>query len=504
MVDPQGGFSALRPQSARVLDYLAARAGEVVTRDEIFAEVWPDTAVTDDSLTQCIGDIRRALGDSGRRVLETIPRRGFRLHADRAAARPLSVRMATVAGLGAAALVLVGALWRGDTPGEHVPTVSIVAGEGTEALAAEVGAALDRYGSVRRMSDGARFVLALSRPSATRISAELTDRETAAIVLSQALAASDAEEPVEIAGSRLANSLASPSSGAIARELMRKARQKPLQMLTPYECYLHYHQSGSEEIFRRAGACLSRLVEEDPGNARALALLGGVYVTQYWYGRGLDGPARDDRGLRVDLADRALAAVRAAEAAVLPADAAIHLAVAKAYYGSCMKGRMAAALDRAIELNPHDPAILGTAGNYLAYVGEWEEGAALARRAIGFAQHDYERWWFWPIGKDAWLRGDYEAALDAFTRGYMADDWHTHLHLAYTLPFLGRLDEARDEVERLRRVYPGFTRADARETHRRWCFDAAFITRMDDALARAGLPDGPDGGLTALRQEPGD
>ncbi|WP_352749310.1 winged helix-turn-helix domain-containing protein [Mesorhizobium sp. M0701] len=45
---------------------LAARPGEIVSKDALMQAVWPETFVTDDSLTQCIADIRRALGDDAR------------------------------------------------------------------------------------------------------------------------------------------------------------------------------------------------------------------------------------------------------------------------------------------------------------------------------------------------------------------------------------------------------------------------------------------------------
>ena len=39
--------------------------------------VWPDTAVTDDSLVQCLIEVRRALGDSKQEIIKTVPRRGY-------------------------------------------------------------------------------------------------------------------------------------------------------------------------------------------------------------------------------------------------------------------------------------------------------------------------------------------------------------------------------------------------------------------------------------------
>ncbi|SMX30473.1 Transcriptional activator CadC [Pelagimonas phthalicica] len=72
----------LRAQSSKVLRYLTKRLGRVVTREELVNHVWPNLAVTDDSLTQCISDLRRALGDKERKVLKTIPKRGFVLHGE--------------------------------------------------------------------------------------------------------------------------------------------------------------------------------------------------------------------------------------------------------------------------------------------------------------------------------------------------------------------------------------------------------------------------------------
>src|SRR4051812_7908952 len=48
----------------------------VVTKEELMQAVWPDTFVSDDSLTQAISSLRRALGSA--EVIATIPRRGYR------------------------------------------------------------------------------------------------------------------------------------------------------------------------------------------------------------------------------------------------------------------------------------------------------------------------------------------------------------------------------------------------------------------------------------------
>ncbi|MER8482895.1 winged helix-turn-helix domain-containing protein [Mesorhizobium sp. M1322] len=77
----EGKAVNLRSQSAEVLSVLAARPGEIVSKDVLMQAVWPDTFVTDDSLTQCIADIRRAVGDDAHVIVETLPKRGYRLNA---------------------------------------------------------------------------------------------------------------------------------------------------------------------------------------------------------------------------------------------------------------------------------------------------------------------------------------------------------------------------------------------------------------------------------------
>ena len=66
----------LRPRSAAVLAVLLEERGRVVGRESLMRQVWPDAVVTDDSLAQCIKEIRRALGPAAERV-RTLPRVGY-------------------------------------------------------------------------------------------------------------------------------------------------------------------------------------------------------------------------------------------------------------------------------------------------------------------------------------------------------------------------------------------------------------------------------------------
>ncbi len=72
----------LRPQSFAVLSYLVQHYGVLVTKQDLQDAVWGNKAVTDDSLTHCLVDIRRALGDDAHTMIRTVPRRGFIFEAD--------------------------------------------------------------------------------------------------------------------------------------------------------------------------------------------------------------------------------------------------------------------------------------------------------------------------------------------------------------------------------------------------------------------------------------
>ncbi len=83
----------LPPKVLRCLTLLVEKNGKTVTKDEFFAEVWPDTFVEDNALSYTISQLRKSLAqyDKETKYIETVPRRGFRFVADvKAAARKQS------------------------------------------------------------------------------------------------------------------------------------------------------------------------------------------------------------------------------------------------------------------------------------------------------------------------------------------------------------------------------------------------------------------------------
>jgi DNA-binding winged helix-turn-helix (wHTH) protein/tetratricopeptide (TPR) repeat protein len=83
-----GSYRLLRgseviPLSPKIIDlllYLVGRQSTLVPKDELFAALWPDVAVTDNALTQAVSELRQALGDDPSKptYIQTVARRGYR------------------------------------------------------------------------------------------------------------------------------------------------------------------------------------------------------------------------------------------------------------------------------------------------------------------------------------------------------------------------------------------------------------------------------------------
>src|SRR5215469_16692689 len=75
-----GATVKMEPTAFRVLLYLLRNPGRLVTKDEIMAAVWHDTAVSDNSLTRSVATLRRVLEDDSRepRYIATVQTLGYR------------------------------------------------------------------------------------------------------------------------------------------------------------------------------------------------------------------------------------------------------------------------------------------------------------------------------------------------------------------------------------------------------------------------------------------
>ena len=105
----------LRPRTAVLLSYLVQHPDRAIGKDELMHAVWPDVVVTEDSLVQCVKEIRHALGERGHDWIHTLPRLGYAFVADTPplAQQPATPRWRQLTGIGVLVLLLAGAVgWR--------------------------------------------------------------------------------------------------------------------------------------------------------------------------------------------------------------------------------------------------------------------------------------------------------------------------------------------------------------------------------------------------------
>jgi DNA-binding winged helix-turn-helix (wHTH) protein/tetratricopeptide (TPR) repeat protein len=501
--DGRGARVDLRNRSFSVLRHLVTNAGRVVPKDELLATNWPGLSVTEDSLTQCISDIRRLLGPAGRDLVRTVPRRGYMIVLP---ADPIEIEHNASTGPTVA-------VWPFET-NENSGLASMADG-----LNRQIVTALGRFSELRvlarsvvqsykgRFDGAADFGRALgvnyfiegelrTDGASTRIDIQLTDARTGAQLWSKILkiaceSSSLASNQDEIAGQ--ASAMIGSYWGAIGAAEYKRIQHKPSTELTPYECIVQGvlgipTDATVLDPVCKARECLERLTREDPRNAAAWAALVLVFNNQRTWGlsgRNGDVGRIEDRLYFADMAVEA--ANRAVE--IAPNDAFVRGQVARAAWMACQPDLLRIETMRAIELNPNDPQNLGPLGNLMAYAGFWDEGVALAEKGIALTGPSTPRWWWWASAKRAFAFGNYVDAFDAFRQSYVEQLWISHLHMAYTLPFLGRINDAKAHVATLLKMRPGFTVREADAYYKMWCFAPSYREKMCDALRLAEVPE---------------
>jgi DNA-binding winged helix-turn-helix (wHTH) protein/tetratricopeptide (TPR) repeat protein len=71
----------VQPRPLQILSLLLARGGEIVTREELFEQVWRGRPTVDNVLASAVTKLRNALGEQGAALIENIPRVGYRFTA---------------------------------------------------------------------------------------------------------------------------------------------------------------------------------------------------------------------------------------------------------------------------------------------------------------------------------------------------------------------------------------------------------------------------------------
>ncbi|TIS60768.1 MAG: tetratricopeptide repeat protein [Mesorhizobium sp.] len=445
----EGKAIDLRSQSAEVLSTLAARAGEIVSKDALMQAVWPDTFVTEDSLTQCIADIRRALGEDAHAIVETFPKRGYRLNADPSAAGSGAAAGAERAkspfpraGFILAALVLVVAaigayygaeIWRA-TPvrPSDMPRIAVLPFEDFS-TGADKGYLSDAVaeGIITDLARSKTYAV-IARNSSFRYRDKPTDARRIGDELGVDYLLEGSQQKI---GDRLKVSaqLLDAHDGShlwansydreigdlfvVQEEIIRTIAERVWHRIErPWPqsdaarvSALHYYLMGFVEIdkdFSAAGTALLRqyslkAIEADPNSQFGYIGLSHSYRIDADYG----WHEQDrDEGLKraAEYADKAIL--------LAPDDPESQWARARVHADAGEVEQALARFDQAIALNPSNSMILVSSTDSLVWVGRTDEAIDRIKRAMGIDPF-YPDWFNWQMGWALYAKNDCGAAL---------------------------------------------------------------------------------------------
>jgi tetratricopeptide (TPR) repeat protein len=322
---------------------------------------------------------------------------------------------------------------------------------------------------------------------AIKLSTRLIDAESGKIIWSETyrdkLIPANVFEIQDNVSEQVSATIASNYGTMAQTDLIETQRQAPKAFAT-YDCvlrYYHYQKSFDQQEHARVRSCLERAVELEPAYADAWAVLGQIYAQEHRFGY-------NPRPELYDAQERSLAAARRA-VEIDPRNPTAQLMLANALFDRSDLAGFRAAGERALAFNPNDPEVLVRYGMRLTFIGEWERGVALVKKAIAL-NPEHPQWYLDPIIYYHYQTGDYEQALIESERQEFSGDIWVLLFRAMILGQLGRSAEAQPLIEAALKRKPNVGER-LLDMARIWNVPDPQIEHMADGLRKAGLAIGP-------------
>jgi TolB-like protein len=477
-----GGESVpVEPQVFDLLRYLLENRDRVVSKDDLFENIWQSRIVSESTLTSRINAVRKALGDSGKdqRLVRTIARRGFRFIGDvrvcpgeaaaaQTASRPSSndneQQTGALAALDRPAIAVLpftnlsGEIeqeYFSDGISEDIITAlsklrwfyviarnSSFAYKGKsvhlKAIGEELGVGYVVEGSVRKEANRVRITVQLndvttgSHVWAERYEGSLPDVFAVQDEITQAIVA--AIEPQLYAAENFRSRRKAPDS-LDAWDLVMRALS-------------HYWRVTRQDSLV-AQALLEKAIAIDLNYGQALGVLAASHV----FGAHMGWEAKADA---LPVAERAaLAAIRADSE-----DPWAHYALGGVYLFNRRFEDCLAEFELALQLNPNFSPARAYYGVALAYCGRWQEGDRAARHALRLSPRDpFAAVYCGVAAYSQFVGGNYEEAIRMSRESIRqrADFVGAHRVLTAAAAAAGHDDIAAAALSELRRVQPNIS-----------------------------------------------
>jgi TolB-like protein len=491
-----GGFVPLKigSRAEDILRVLVARAGELVSKDEIITRVWPGTIVEESNLTVQISMLRRCLDEQSAEgsYIQTVPGRGYRLVAKVARVEP-DVPLGSPSASQRLSIVVLPFANLSDDPDQQyfadgvtedltadlsrIPDSFVISRHtaftyrnrsiGTKQIGHELGVRYVVEGSVRRSGDHVRVAAQLVDAARdTHLWAERYDRSRADLF-------------------ELQDEIVTAIAGAIEPELLKFERGRiaalPQQSDDDYELYQrgmfhHYRQNKADNL--KAQAYFRRALVSEPHSPQATAALAIALCSAALVGWADNNEAFFDQAH--ELAQRAVT--------LDPRYPNARFALGLACMWTSRSDRATAEFQEAIKLNPSFAAAHVLLGQMYLYGGRPQEAIEQAEKGIRLSPSDPRLFiWLPALAGAHYLLRHYEEAIEIGRRSWSLNrDWPAGLrYVVAGLAQLDRMEEAQEALAALRLLNPDL--AFVERNFRRLYSDPAAVGHILDGLRKAGF-----------------
>ncbi len=508
----KGGLQHVEPLVFDLIACFVRNAGRILSRDEIVDTVWQGRIVSEATISSCIKAARRALGDSGEQqtYIRTVRGRGFEF----AALASTSADDAEVkTGSTDAPLSVLPPVPNPvplDEPrarhGEASPRPIVAVLPLTnfspdtdeyfaDGLTEDIITNLGRFRDLRVISSastlqfkGRHLAIAdICRQLGAQYAVQGSVRRAAGRVRISAQLI-DGINGVQLWGDRfdrdmvdlfdlqdeVTRAIAAKLGVAVQDVALQRALTKSPAELDAYDCLLRarrYTWMLSAEMHAEARDLLERAIELDPLSSDAHALLANVYLGEYRFEM---NPQPNPLGRAMT---HALAATQ-----LDPQNAYARCWLAIVHFFRHENDKFEAEAELAVSLNPNDPETLADVGHYLSFLGEFERGTALTRRAQQLNPL-HPSWYHFSFARRHYHEKAYESVVADVQKIGLPHFYWMHILDAAAKAQLGRSD-AGASLARIFDVKPDFV---ARSELKKWNTEANDLEHIIEGLRKAGL-----------------